>query len=109
MDTLINKNYVHYDYLSRYEQVPTYYDTIEQRYVSGIGKNIDKNRSYFTYKVKPDDTLDKIALKYYNNPTYWWILAYFNDIQDALVDLAANFSVIKIPNIVNIDFIDLRS
>lgn len=60
------------------------------------------------HKVTQDDTLDKLALSYYNNPTYWWVIAYFNDIQDAFVKLSDRYSVLKIPAINSIIFKDLR-
>lgn len=71
MDTLKNKTYVSYDYISRYSNVPQYYDTLEGRECPGIGANMFKNIDSVTHKVKEIDTLDSLALKYYNNPSYW--------------------------------------
>ena len=104
MDTLKNKNYESYDYLSRYTQVPYYFDTIKQREIYGIGSNVLKNSPYVSHKVTQDDTLYNLALRYYNNPTYWWVIAYFNDIQDSFVSLKDNYSILKIPNIASIAF-----
>ena len=71
MDTLTNKRYQQYDYTSRYTDVPYYYDTINGRDVYGIGSNLSKATSWVGHEVKPEDTLDTLALKYYNNATFW--------------------------------------
>ena len=71
MDTLKNKRFESYSYLSRYTGVPFYYDTLKGRDVYGIGTNLQKNTAAFSYKVQQGDTLDKLALIYYNNPTFW--------------------------------------
>jgi nucleoid-associated protein YgaU len=67
-----------------------------------------KNVPWVAHKVVSTDTLDKLALTYYNNPTYWWVIAYFNNIQDAFVNLKEHFEVLKIPTITNISFGDMR-
>jgi hypothetical protein len=104
MDTLKNKNYESYDYLCRYTQVPYYFDTLRQREVYGIGSNLVKDSPYVSHKLASNDTLHSLALQYYNNPTYWWVIAYFNDIQDAFIPLIDKFSIIRIPNISSIVF-----
>lgn len=104
MDTLTNKRYQQYDYTSRYTDVPYYYDTINGRDVYGIGSNLDKSSSWVGHQVKTEDTLDTLALKYYNNATFWWIIAFFNDIQDPFIHLSDKFEVIKIPSISSIEF-----
>ena len=104
MDTLKNKNYESYDYLSRYTQVPYYFDTLKQREIYGIGSNLFKTSQYVSHKLNSEDTLHSLALQYYNNPTYWWVIAYFNDIQDAFKPLLEQFSIIRIPNISGIVF-----
>ena len=104
MDTLKNKIYESYDYLSRYTSVPYYFDTLSQREIYGIGTNLQKDSPYVAHKVLEEDTLHSLALQYYNNPTYWWVIAYFNDIQDSFVSLKDNYSILKIPNIASITF-----
>lgn len=104
MDTLKNKNYESYDYLSRYTAVPYYFDTIRQREIYGIGSNLRKDTPYVSHKLDQEDTLHNLALRYYNNPTYWWVIAYFNDIQDSFISLIDHYSIIKIPNIAGITF-----
>ena len=104
MDTLKNKTYASFDYISRYTNTPYFYDTIEDREVYGIGTNIKTTTEFITHKVKSNDTLNSLALKYYNNPTFWWVIAYFNDIQDSLKPLKDKYEVIKIPSISSIEF-----
>lgn len=104
MDTLKNKKYLPYDYLCRYSSTPSFYDTLNDREIMGIGSNMQKLNNVYTHKVKKNDTLDSLALHYYNNPTYWWIIAYYNDIQDAFVNLSEHYSVLQIPNISSISF-----
>ena len=109
MDTLKNKAYATYNYTSRYTGVPYYYDTIKDREVYGIGSNMIQLTESYSHIVKDGDTLDSLALKYYNNPTYWWIIAYYNDIQDAFVPLIDQLKnreqkVIQIPSISSIEF-----
>ena len=71
MDVLKNKKYVDYDYTNRYTNIPIYFNTADKREVCGIGKNLAKTTEYYTHKLNITDTLDSLALKYYNNPTYW--------------------------------------
>lgn len=104
MDTLKNKVYTKFDYLSRYTNVPHYYDTICNREVFGIGTNLRNNTEFVTHKIKSNDTLNSLALKYYNNPTFWWVIAYFNDIQDPFKPLRIKYETIKIPSISSIEF-----
>ena len=104
MDILKNKNYKKYDYPCRYATVPTYYNTVDRKYITGIGSNVSKNLAYTIHKVSEGDTLDSLSLKYYNNPTFYWVIAYFNDIQDVFEDLLTFHPVLKIPNIANVKF-----
>ena len=104
MDTLKNKTYASFDYLSRYTNTPYYYDTLTDREVYGIGTNLKTNSEFVTHKVKSNDTLHSLALKYYNNPTFWWVIAYFNDIQDSFKPLKYKYDTLKIPSISSISF-----
>jgi hypothetical protein len=106
MDILTNKQYLSYNYLNRYSSVPIYYNTIDKKYQTGIGKNMLKNATYTRHITKPSDTLDYLSLKYYNDPTYWWVIAYFNDIQDSYINLYKYYKNILIPNISEIQFGD---
>ena len=104
MDTLKDKSFEHYDYLCRYETVPYYYDTLDNKKIYGIGSNIEKDISYVSHKVVKGDTLDSLSLQYYNSSIYYWVIAMYNDIQDAFIDLSEYFDIIKIPNISSITF-----
>jgi nucleoid-associated protein YgaU len=104
MDTLKSKVYNDFDYLSRYKNIPYYYDTLSNREIYGIGTNIRTDTEFMTHIVKSNDTLNSLALKYYNNPTFWWIIAYFNNIQDAFKPLRDKYVTLKIPSISSIEF-----
>lgn len=108
MDDLTKKRFAQFDYTSRYTGIPYYYNKKDQREIYGLSRNMIKNSSWVAHKVVQDDTLDKLALNYYNNPSYWWVIAYFNDIQDAFIRLKDHFDIIKIPSINSIEFGDLR-
>lgn len=109
MDKLVNKRYFTYDYPNRYTGVPYFYDTVTKQDVFGIGQQIKKDTDFVSHKVKPDDTLDSLALTYYNNPLYWWAIAYFNTILDPFIRLCDKFKYIKIPNISSIVFDNERT
>ena len=51
MDTLKNKVYAKFDYLSRYTNVPYYYDTITGKEIFGIGTNVRNNTEFVTHKI----------------------------------------------------------
>lgn len=104
MDILKNKQYISYDYTSRYQYTPIYYNTEDKEWLTGLGANVFKNTNWVAHKVTQEDTLDNLALKYYGNPTYWWVIAYYNDIQDSFVYLYNDFDIIKIPNIAGLEF-----
>ena len=104
MDTLKNKTFASFDYLSRYANVPYYYDTLRDREIYGIGTNLKKTTEFVTHEVKNNDTLNSLALKYYNNPTFWWVIAYFNNVQDAFRPLRDKYKTLKIPSITGLEF-----
>jgi hypothetical protein len=104
MDTLRNKMYEKFDYLSRYTDTPYYYDTLGNKEIYGIGTNLKTTAEFVTHKVNSNDTLNSLALKYYNNPTFWWVIAYFNNIQDPFKPLRIKYKTLKIPNISSVEF-----
>jgi hypothetical protein len=108
MDVLKDKTYKSYDYTSRYTAVPYFYNTVDDKYIYGIGTQMKKDIPYVAHKVIDTDTLDSLALKYYNNPTYYWVIAYFNNIEDAFEPLSENFDIIKIPTLASISFGEVR-
>lgn len=108
MESLKDKRFNSFDYISRYTSVPYYYHTVDNKEIYGLGKNMSKNSPWVAHKVVSTDTLDKLALTYYNNPTYWWVIAYFNDIQDAFINLKEYYDVLKIPSLTTVHFEDMR-
>ena len=104
MDTLKNKQYANFDYLSRYKNTPYYYDMLADKQVFGIGTNMNTSAEFVTHKLRSNDTLNSLALKYYNNPTFWWIIAYFNNIQDPFKPLMYKYETLRIPNISSVEF-----
>jgi len=104
MDTLTNKRFESYTYTCRYADFPYYYDTLCDRDIYAIGMQLQKDTEFVAHKVEANDTLDKLALKYYSNPTYWWVIAYFNDIQDSFIKLIDRYPTLKIPAIASIRF-----
>ena len=103
MDVLTDKSTRYYKALSRYETIPYYYNTEDNKYIYGLARNLDKNVAYVSHKIKPFDTLDSLSLKYYGRPDYYWIIANFNDIQDCLESLD-KYKVIKIPSFTLLKF-----
>ena len=108
MEKLTNKRYNNFDYLCRYTTVPYFYDPENQTDIYGIGTQMSSKTAFASHKVKPEDTLDSLALTYYNNPTFWWVIAYFNKITDPFIQLSTKFSILKIPSISSIVFINER-
>lgn len=104
MDVLKNKATMQRDYISRYENFPYYYHTIDKKYIQGLTSQLDLNTSYVTIKLDQSMTLDSLANKYYGRPDYWWIIADFNQIQDPFISLIHKFTEIKIPSIADIKY-----
>lgn len=103
MDVLINKQYKSYDRVSRYSVFPYYLNRLDEKYISGITAQLRNTTKYVAHKVVDGDTLDTLALYYYNNPTYYWIIADFNRISDPYARLVTG-STIKIPTFSSIEY-----
>lgn len=103
MNVLTNKTYKSYTKLSRYSQCPYYYHTLDKKYIYGTTNYLRNDTTYVTHTVAAGDTFDSIALDYYNNPTYFWIICSFNRIQDPFIELKVG-QQIKVPTISNIEF-----
>ena len=102
-DKLTNKQYKDYDYLSRYTSFPFYYNEEDRKYVYGVTSQLNQNVTYVLHEVKANETLDTLALDYYNNPTFFWIIADFNHIQDPFLKLEIG-SKLKIPTLNEVNF-----
>lgn len=103
MDVLINKQYSAEHKNSRYSNVPYYYHIEDDKYTRAYSKHLNKDSAYTVYKVMENDTLDSIALQYYNNPTYYWIIADFNRIIDPFEKLEVG-RLLQIPSMSTISF-----
>lgn len=82
MNVLKDKSYKNYNKISRYSIFPYYYNMLDNKYVYGITSNLDQSTDYSIYTVKYNDTYDSIAVDYYNNPSYYWVICDFNRIDD---------------------------
>lgn len=103
-DTIANKQYKTYNRVSRYDTFPFYYNKTDNKYIYGVTGHLKtENVKYITHKVVQGDTLDTLALYYYNSPLYFWAIADFNNINDPYKDLEIG-RVLKIPTFSNIEF-----
>jgi len=102
-DILVEKNYKEYSRVSRYSSVPYYYNIIDRKYQTGTVFNLKTSTAHRMHKVVEGDTLDSLSLYYYNNPTYFWIIADFNKISDPYIKLKAG-TILKIPTFSTIEF-----
>lgn len=104
MDCLENKSTKTYDYISRYSNFNYYYNTVDNKYIYGITKQLDNTTDYVVHKIEISDNLDFLANKYYGRPDLYWIIADFNRIQDPFIKLSDYFKEIKIPSLTAIKF-----
>lgn len=100
---VIDKTYKTYTKLSRYNNFPYFYNILDNKYIYGTTAYLKDTTPYTIHTVQQNDTLDTLALFYYNNPTYFWIIADFNRILDPYESLKIG-SQIKIPSFSNIEF-----
>lgn len=84
MDILTNKSTKSSNYFSRYNGRAFYYNKKTKKDQLATSSWLKHTNDYSTYIVKEKDTYDSIALEYYNNPTYYWIICDFNRILDPL-------------------------
>lgn len=101
MEVLKDKRYRSYDYFSRYASYPYYYNQVDNKYIYGTTSQIRKDTRYTAYTTKRGDTFDSIALDFYNNPTYYYLICDFNDIQDPFTVLQEG-TVLRIPTFSNV-------
>lgn len=103
MNVLTNKQTKSYDRLSRYSSIPIYYNTKTKEMVYGTAKHLNSATEAVLYTVKENDTYDSIALSFYNNPTYFWIICDYNRIIDPFIDPEPQ-TILYIPVISDIEF-----
>lgn len=104
-DILKDKKYREYKKVSRYSVIPYYYNIVDDKFMYGTSLNLDNTTAHRIHKVQENDSLDSLALHYYNNPTYYWIIADFNQIQDPFLPLTPG-QLLKIPTFSSILFKD---
>lgn len=100
---ITNTKYSNYDYISRYSNFPEYYDETDDVWFRGTSSQLSSETSYQSYTVKRNDTYDSIALKFYNNPTYYWIICDYNRISDSFTRPEEG-TLLKIPTFSSITF-----
>lgn len=103
MEVLTNKRYPTFYRLSRYSSFPYYYHTIDDKYICGTTSWLRDDTPYTNHRVKKNETYDSIALDYYNNPTYFWIICEFNHICDPFEEPLEG-TIVKIPSISSIEY-----
>ena len=103
MDVLKDKSYKEYSHISRYNEIPYYYHVLDDKYIQGKANWLDDSTIYTEYTIQRLDTLDSLALDFYNNPTLYWIIASFNRIKDPFEPLKIG-QKLKIPSLSNIRF-----
>lgn len=103
MEVLSDKSFRSYDYVSRYQNFPNYYHSLDNRYIGATTAQIQDNIGYSIHVVKAGDTFDSIALDYYNSPTLFWVICDFNKVQDPYKKLKVGTRV-KVPVLSSISF-----
>lgn len=103
MDVLRKRQYKQYQKLSRYQLSPIYYHTLDDRYVQHTAYNLYDDTAYIWHITSETDTWDNIALFYYGNPVYYWIICDFNRIQNPF-DMPKPGTRIMIPSFSDIKF-----
>lgn len=95
--------YKEYSYVSRYSSFPYYYHPEDHKYIYGLTAYLNDTTAYTIHTVQRGDTLDRLALEYYGNPTLYWIICSYNHIQNPYRDLKIG-TTLKIPSISNIEY-----
>lgn len=103
MNNITNTSFKSYDYICRYNAFPYHYNVEDGKFIYGTTSQLSQSTSYISHKVKYYDTLDSLSLYYYNSPLYFWVIADFNNIQDAFIELKIG-DTIKIPTLNSIVF-----
>ena len=104
MDILKDRSYRTYEKISRYNNFPYYYNTVDEKYMYGTTSYLKDNIAYTIHTAVEGDSWDSLALYYYNNPTLFWIICDFNRVQDPFTKIEIG-QKIKIPSFSDLDFI----
>ena len=101
MNVLTNKTAKTGRYFSRYNGLFYYYNHLDEKYQLETRhwlKELPDTTKIKTYVIKEKDTWDSIALEFYNNPTYYWIICDYNRIIDPFKPLKVG-DTIYLPSI----------
>lgn len=80
MNILTNESTKTSEYYSRYNGIAQYYNKHDKKYQLALKSWLKKDFDSISYVVEKGDTFDYLALKFYNNPTYYWLICDANDI-----------------------------
>ena len=69
---LTNKTYKNYNYTCRYASYPYYFNNLDQKYIYSTTSQLVDDNTYVLHTIKRNDTLDSLALNYYNSPLYYY-------------------------------------
>ena len=93
MDILTNKQYLQYDYISRYSSFPVYYNKEDKKWIYSLTKHLNNATAYVLHEISSRDTLDYLSLKYYGRPDLYWVIADYNRINDPVKDIEVTYDV----------------
>lgn len=102
-NVLKDKSYKTYNYLSRYSTFPYFYHSVDKKYIYGTTNWLNTDTLHQIYITKQGDTLDSIALQFYNDPCKYWVIADFNRILNPIIIFEDGVSL-KIPDLSTIEF-----
>ena len=102
MNVLKDKQYLQYNYISRYATFPIFYHTQDNKYIYGLTSQLDDTTPYVEVTIEQGDNLDNLSDYYYGRPDYYWIIADYNRIQDPFEKLFGKYKSLKIPVLSNI-------
>ena len=106
MNILSNETYKQHNNLSRYALVPIFYNKLDKTYQPGFPMRLRKDIPYIKHIIKAGDTLDSLSLYYYSNPTYYWIIADYNNIFDPFLPLVVGEQIL-IPTFQQLEFLEV--
>ena len=86
MEILTNKTTKSNTHYSRYNGINYYYNKLDNKCQLQTKAWLKQTDAYTSYTVVEGDTYDKIAVKFYNNPTFYWLICDFNHIVDPFIE-----------------------
>lgn len=90
-------------YISRYNGFKIYYNSNDGKYCNGRTAWLKKQQSYILYVTEKGDTWDNLSLKFYGNPTYYWVILDGNRLLDPFDSVPIGVQI-KIPVLSDIEF-----